>query len=94
MELPKKGWTTRNWEWKSKKKNRTPEVIENGEIFEKFKNYQNKFEHPFSVYLDLEATLEDCENEKHKNAYQKHTENSSSIKFNCIHDNFLSLLKL
>jgi hypothetical protein len=58
----------------------------------KFKNFGNSFQHPFSVFLDFESTLEkvDDKNNEDKSTvkYQKHTPNSCGMKYNCIHDEY------
>lgn len=55
----------------------------------KFKNYGNSFEHPFTVFMDFESTLEPI-NEVNKSLTtvktQRHIANSCGLKYNCIHD--------
>ena len=60
----------------------------------KFKNYNHTFKHPFSVFIDFEATLEDYDDDKHMNAYQRHKPNSCGIKFNCIHEQYSEPIKI
>ena len=78
------------------------ELDDNGKVLKredqvKFKNYGNKFKHPFNIVLDFESTLEkindvpkteiDENNEEQKTTkYQKHICNSVGIKFNSIHE--------
>ena len=61
---------------------------ENSKI--RFKNEQNKFKHPFSIYADFESTLRPLETSYcfEDERYQKHTANSIAIKFNCIHNEY------
>jgi len=67
-----------------------------------FYNYGNKFKHPFSIYMDFEATLEKCNSKEEDNIevdektqkYQKHIANSCGYKFNCIHDEYSEPVKI
>ena len=57
----------------------------------KFKNHGNSFQHPFSVFLDFESTLENVTDDSSGNKtvkYQKHIANSCGMKYNCIHDEY------
>jgi hypothetical protein len=63
----------------------------------KFKNFNNKFKHPFSCFLDFESTLlkvDETDIEKSTTKYQKHDVNSVGIKYNCIHDEYSQDIKL
>ena len=62
----------------------------------KFRNYQNEFKHPFSLFCDFESTLmkvnkKDGDEEPVNNNtqyYQKHVPNSFGLKYNCIHNEY------
>lgn len=63
----------------------------------KFRNYQNEFKHPFSLFCDFESTLmkvdkkdDDDEPTLNNNTkyYQKHVPNSFGLKYNCIHNEY------
>ena len=77
-----------------------PKDVEKSKI--KFTNHNNKFNHPFEIFLDFEATLQDykyVENENDKgnqpkNAYQKHIPNSWGMKYNCIHNEYSESIQI
>ena len=67
-----------------------------GDYKVKFKNENNKFMHPFNVFLDFECTLKNIHNEIGEGSlqYQKHEVNSCGIKYNCIHEDLSKPIKI
>ena len=62
----------------------------------KFRNHNNIFMHPFSMFIDFESTLKNIEQKRGENSnlYQKHIVNSVGIKYNCIHDEYSQPIKI
>ena len=61
----------------------------------KFKNENHKFKHPFSVFIDFEASLIKTNIKRGTgDIYQHHKINSVGIKYNCIHNEYSKPIKI
>ena len=68
----------------------------------KFNNYGNTFEHPFSIFVDFESTLQPIHQEPSKlgeddiksTKLQEHIPNSVGIKYNSIHEEYTKPIRI